>query len=223
MLEINNLRKAYGERTVLDIDSLKINRGETVVIVGPNGSGKSTLLKILSGVISQSEGSFSLNGELYYLPQQSIPFRKSVRNNILFSSMDNADKELRCDELLKELNLTHLAGKNAKGLSGGECQRLALGRILINKCDLLLLDEPSSAADIEGTEIIENAIKRYREETGCAILMTTHSPNQALNLADRIIMLREGRIAEEGSPRELLTAPQTDWGRKFIGMWKIDL
>lgn len=223
MLEINNLRKAYGERTVLDIDSLKINRGETVVIVGPNGSGKSTLLKILSGVISQSEGSFSLNGELYYLPQQSIPFRKSVRKNILFSSRDNADKELRCDELLKELNLTHLADKNAKGLSGGECQRLALGRILINRCDLLLLDEPSSAADIEGTEIIENAIKRYREETGCAILMTTHSPNQALNLADRIIMLREGRIAEEGSPRELLTAPQTDWGRKFIGMWKIDL
>ena len=116
----------------------------------------------------------------------------------------------------------HLADKNAKGLSGGECQRLALGRILINKCDLLLLDEPSSAADIEGTEIIENAIKRYREETGCAILMTTHSPRQALNLADRIIMLREGRIVEEGRPEQLLSAPQTEWGRKFIGMWKID-
>lgn len=222
MLEINGLRKAYGDRTVLDIDKLKMNKGETVVIVGPNGSGKSTLLKILSGVITKSEGSFGFDGELYYLPQQSIPFRKSVRKNILFSAKDSTDKEQRCNELLKELQLMHLAEKNAKGLSGGECQRLALGRILINKCDLLLLDEPSSAADIEGTEIIENAIKRYREETGCAILMTTHSPRQALNLADRIIMLREGRIVEEGRPEQLLSAPQTEWGRKFIGMWKID-
>lgn len=222
MLEINDLKKIYGDRTVLDIDKLKMNKGETVVIVGPNGSGKSTLLKILSGVIAKSEGSFGFDGELYYLPQQSIPFRKSVRKNILFSAKDSTDKEQKCNELLKELQLMHLADKNAKGLSGGECQRLALGRILINKCDLLLLDEPSSAADIEGTEIIENAIKRYREETGCAILMTTHSPRQALNLADRIIMLREGRIVEEGRPEQLLSAPQTEWGRKFIGMWKID-
>ncbi|MBE6746455.1 MAG: ABC transporter ATP-binding protein [Ruminococcaceae bacterium] len=222
MLEINDLKKIYGDRTVLNIDKLKMNKGETVVIVGPNGSGKSTLLKILSGVITKSEGSFGFDGELYYLPQQSIPFRKSVRKNILFSAKDSTNKEQRCNELLKELQLMHLADKNAKGLSGGECQRLALGRILINKCDLLLLDEPSSAADIEGTEIIENAIKRYREETGCAILMTTHSPRQALNLADRIIMLREGRIVEEGRPEQLLSAPQTEWGRKFIGMWKID-
>jgi len=222
MLEINDLKKIYGDRTVLNIDKLKMNKGETVVIVGPNGSGKSTLLKILSGVSTKSEGSFGFDGELYYLPQQSIPFRKSVRKNILFSAKDSTNKEQRCNELLKELQLMHLADKNAKGLSGGECQRLALGRILINKCDLLLLDEPSSAADIEGTEIIENAIKRYREETGCAILMTTHSPRQALNLADRIIMLREGRIVEEGRPEQLLSAPQTEWGRKFIGMWKID-
>lgn len=223
MLEIKNLRKTYGDRTVLDIDSLRINKGETVVIVGPNGSGKSTLLKILSGVIAETEGEINLDGELYYLPQQSIPFRKSVRKNILFSAKESADKELRCDKLLEKLGLSHLAEKNAKGLSGGECQRLALGRILINSCDLLLLDEPSSAADIEGTEIIEKAIKEYREETGCAILMTTHSPAQALNLADRIIMLHEGKIVEEGSSQELLSNPKTLWGKKFISMWKIDI
>lgn len=223
MLKISNLKKVYGDRTVLDISSLTVSKGETVVIVGPNGSGKSTLLKVISGVIEKTEGEFSFDGELYYLPQQSIPFKKSVRKNILFSAKEDTDKEERCDALLKELQLSHLADKNAKGLSGGECQRLALGRILINNCNLLLLDEPSSAADIEGTEIIENAIRKYREKNDCAILMTTHSPRQALNLADRIIMLHEGKIVEEGSAQELLSSPKTLWGKKFIDMWKIDI
>lgn len=223
MIKVCNLKKQYGDRTVLQISELTVKKGETVVVVGPNGSGKSTLLKILSGAVDKTEGEFELSGEVYYLPQQSIPFSKSVRKNILFSVKNSKDKDKRCEDILRELSLSHLADKNAKGLSGGECQRLALGRILINESDFLLLDEPSSAADIEGTEIIENAIKKYREETGCGILMTTHSPRQAKNLADRIIMLHNGSIAEQGSPTELLSNPQTEWGKKFIDMWKIDI
>lgn len=223
MLKIENLKKNYGDRTVLDIASLNVSKGETVVIVGPNGSGKSTLLKILSGVTDKTEGEFELSGEVYYLPQQSVPFGKTVRKNILFSAKDKDEKEERCDEILKRMSLSHLENKKAKGLSGGECQRLALSRILINKADFLLLDEPSSAADIEGTEIIEKAIKEYKKETGCGVLMTTHSPRQARDLADRIIMLHEGRIAEEGSPLELLANPKTEWGKKFIASWKIDI
>lgn len=222
MIKILNLKKQYGDRTVLNIPELTVNKGETVVVVGPNGSGKSTLLRILAGVISKTDGEFSINGDIYYLPQQSIPFSKSVKENILFSAKDSKETEKRCDDILSELSLSHLANKKAKKLSGGECQRLALGRIIINQCDFLLLDEPTSAVDIEGTEIIESVIKKYKQETGCGILMTTHSPKQAKNLADRVIMLNEGQIAEQGSPYELLSNPQTEWGKKFIDMWKID-
>ena len=223
MIVANNLKKTYGERTVLDAEQLCVKKGETVVIVGPNGSGKSTLLKILAGVLEKSSGSFSIDGEVYYLPQQNTAFSKTVKKNILFAMKENSEKDKRCDNVLELLSLSHLRDKNAKVLSGGECQRLALGRIIVNNADFVLLDEPSSAADIEGTEIIEKALRNYKEETGCGILMTTHSPKQARNLADRIIMLYDGKIVEEGRPEELILSPKTEWGKKFIDMWRIDL
>lgn len=223
MIVINNLKKIYGDTAVLDIENLCVNKGETVVIVGPNGSGKSTLLKILAGTLNKSEGEFSIKGKTYYLPQQSTAFDRTVRKNILFSMKDSTDRDKRCDTVLEMLSLSHLEDKNAKVLSGGECQRLALGRIIINDADFLLLDEPSSAADIEGTEIIEKALRKYKEKNGCGILMTTHSPKQAKNLADRIIMLDGGRIVEEGRPDELIFNPKTEWGKKFIDMWRIDI
>ncbi len=223
MLEVTRIKKIYSDRTVLDIESLFIKKGETVVVVGPNGSGKSTLLKILAGVIQASEGEYNISGEnVYYLPQHSIPFGKTVKKNIIFASKDKRNAEKRSEEILKELGLSHLSDKNARGLSGGEYQRMAIGRILVNKADFLLLDEPSSAADIEGNEIIEKALVNYKNKTGCSILMTTHSPRQAMNLADRIVILYEGKIVEQGRPDEILSAPSTEWGRRFIDSWKIN-
>lgn len=222
MIEIKNLTKKYGDRTVLNISALTVKKGETVVIVGPNGSGKSTLLKILAGVLSESTGEINTHGDIYYLPQQSIPFRKTVRKNLLFSVRGGTDKEKTAEKIISLLSLSELADKNASGLSGGECQRLALGRVLVNEGDFLLLDEPSSAADIEGTEIIEKAIAEYKNKTGCGILMTTHSPGQARRLADRIVILHKGEIAEEGSPEELLSSPKSLWGKRFIDFWKFD-
>lgn len=221
MIKLRNLKKIYGDRTVLDIEKLIFKKGETVAIVGPNGSGKSTLLKIIADTIKADSGDIEKKGKLLYLPQQSIPFRKSVRKNILFSMKISDNKEKRCDEILEELCLTELSDKNAKGLSGGECQRLALARLLVNDCDFLLLDEPSSAADIEGTEIIEKTINNYKNKTGCGVIMTTHSPVQALKLANRIIMLCNGKIIEDGKPEELLQNPKTEWGKKFISMWTL--
>lgn len=218
MIECSSLVKTYGEKTVLDISHLQVKKGETVVIVGPNGSGKSTLLKIISGVLMPTSGKKTVSGKIYYLPQQSIPFSKTVRKNLLICSNDRS----RCEELLIKLNLYELADKNARGLSGGECQRMALARVLMNTADFLILDEPSSAADVESTQIIEDTIKEYKNETGCGILMTTHSPKQAKKLADRIIMLCDGKIAEEGSPSELLSSPKTAWSKKFIDSWKIE-
>lgn len=221
MIKIEKILKKYGERTVLNISSLEFIKGEVSVIVGPNGSGKSTLLKILAGVIKADESLFTTDKKLLYLPQQSVPFGKPVERNIYFAMENGDNKEERCHEILASLGLIHLKNKNAKTLSGGECQRLALSRVLVNDCDFLLLDEPSSAADIEGNELIEKAIADYKEKTGCGIIMTTHSPLQAKTMGDRIIMLHGGEIAEDGSPKEIFENPVSDWSEKFISQWRI--
>lgn len=222
MIEIQKAVKKYSDRTVLDVSDLIFRRGETAVIVGPNGSGKSTLLKIIAGIIKADESNISSKGKILYLPQQSIAFSKTVKKNLLFSCENSKDKEKRCEELLRKLNLYHLKDKNAKTLSGGECQRLALSRILINEADFLVLDEPSSAADIEGMEIMEKAIKEYKEKYGCGIIMTTHSPKQAKTMGDRIIMLCDGRAVEDGKTADILEKPVNEWSKKFISQWKID-
>lgn len=221
MIKLENIKKIYGERTVLSIESLTFKKGETVVIVGPNGSGKSTLLKIIADITKADSGKTERKGKILYLPQSSIAFRKSVRKNILFSAEMSDNKDRRCDEILKLLGLSHLADKSAKSLSGGEVRRLSLGRLLINNGDFLLLDEPSSAADIESMQIIKNSVTDYKNKTQCGVIMTTHSPVEALGLADRIIMLCDGKIVEDGKPEELLLSPQTQWGKKFISMWKL--
>ena len=222
MIEIKNLVKKYDDRIVLDITSLSFLKGETTVIVGPNGSGKSTLLKIISGIINADEGSITSAGKLLYLPQHSIPFSKTVLKNVLFSVSDKENKEEKCEDILNKLNLLHLKDKNAKTLSGGECQRLALSRILINEADFIILDEPTSAADVGGTEIMEKAIGEYKEKYGCGVIMTTHSPKQAKIMGDRIIMLCDGKVIEDGKTADILERPKNEWSEKFISQWKID-
>ncbi len=222
MIKVHKAVKKYGNRKVLDVSSLTFKKGETAVIVGPNGSGKSTLLKILADIIKADEGEVSTKGKILYLPQQSIAFSKTVKNNLFFSCENGKDKEKRCDEILEKLNLSHLKDKNAKTLSGGECQRLALSRILINEADFLILDEPSSAADVEGTEIMEKVINEYKKKYGCGIIMTTHSPKQAKTMGDRIIMLCDGKVIEDGKTADILERPKNEWSEKFISQWKID-
>ena len=103
-------------------------------------------------------------------------------------------------ELLEKLELSHLADKKAKSLSGGELQRLSLCRVLSKKCDVLLLDEPTSACDAKGAELVIKAIKDYQHENRCTVIMSTHSPMLALNASDRLILLNGGRIESDGSP-----------------------
>lgn len=195
MIKMNNLTKIYGGRTVLDIPCLEIKKGECVILTGHNGSGKSTLLKILAGTESKTDGTVETYGQIYYLPQQSLPFNKSVKSNLLFCIGGNAkEKRELCGRLLEDFNLKHLEDKNAKTLSGGECQRLALARVLCKKGDIILLDEPSSAADTGGRALINGLISRYCKETGCTMIMTTHTGEYPVMDNLRIIELCDGKI-----------------------------
>lgn len=195
MIKINSLKKLYGDRTVLDIKSFEIKKGECVVLTGHNGSGKSTLLRILAGTESKTEGDALTDGQIYYLPQQSLPFNKSVKSNILYC-LDGNRKERNkyCEKILVAFNLKHLENKNAKTLSGGECQRLALARVLCKKGDIILLDEPTSAADSKGRSLINKLICEYCEKTGCTLVMTTHTGEYPSLKNLRIIELCDGKI-----------------------------
>ncbi|MCR4594386.1 MAG: ABC transporter ATP-binding protein [Clostridiales bacterium] len=219
MIEIKNLKKYYGERTVIDIDELKIEDGQTVAFAGANGSGKTTLLRMLAGMLLQSEGSIDVPERTLYMPQQSYAFRGNLIKNIALGSKDRE----KAEKLLERLELISLADKKASSLSGGELQRLSLCRVLSRNCDLLLLDEPTSACDAKGAQLVIEAIKEYKKENNNAtVIMTTHSPLLAVNAANRLIILNCGRIEADGNPKEVLNKPETEWAKSFIAGWKID-
>lgn len=221
MIICNNIVKKYGDRTVLSIEKLEIKKGERLCLLGANGSGKSTFLKILAGCIPFS-GDVIKNGKVLYMPQKNIPFDMSVLSNVTFAlEGKRKDKEERAMAALEKTGLSQLYKKNALSLSGGESARLSLARILVKDCDILLLDEPFAAVDIEGTEIIENAVREYICEKERTLVFSTHSPIQASRLGKTVMMLEKGSLVECTSVEEFIKSPKTEFGRKFVDMWRI--
>ena len=217
MIEIRDLKKCYGERTVLDIPELNIESGEAAAFAGPNGSGKTTLLRLLAGLLKSSGGTIQKPERVLYMPQQAYAFKGDLVRNITVTGCEKSEAE----RLLEKLELSHLANKKAASLSGGERQRLSLCRVLSVPCELLLLDEPTSACDAKGAELVIQAIRAYKAETGCTVLISTHSPVLALNAADRLILLNGGRIEADGEPKKILMNPENEWTQHFIAGWKI--
>jgi ABC-type sulfate/molybdate transport systems ATPase subunit len=227
MITVDSVKKYAGGKLILNVPQLTVHAGERVALIGANGSGKTTLLRIMAGILAPDEGKvvFTNTGLLpYYLPQQSLGFSMSVTNNLLTAlpkTMSKADKQTAVNDILKALDLVPLAKKRGNRLSGGETQRMALARLLITPKSLLLLDEPASAADISGIDLIEAQLLDFCGKNKTTLVMATHSPKQALNIATRVILLQGGEIAESGAPRELLNNPQTEWGKRFIEHWKV--
>ena len=217
MVKLKNITKTYGERTVLDLGELTVNDGEILAIAGANGCGKTTLLKILSRQIEADRGDADVPQKTLYMPQKAYAFRGNLIDNVTLGEGDRAEAEV----LLQKLGLARLKDKKATSLSGGELQRLSLCRVLTRQAELLLLDEPTSACDAEGAGRVIDAILEYQNKTGCTVIMSTHAPALALNAANRLIIMSDGRIAADGTPFEILHEPQTDWIRSFIAGWRI--
>lgn len=225
MIELINTKKRYGARLALDVPELTIQPGELCALIGPNGSGKSTLLRVLAGALAPDEGERRLNGltqgEIGYLPQKPYAFDLSVLQNVLLPLGGGAEANARARDALERLGIAHLSNANAKRLSGGEMQRMALSRLLAKRWKLLLLDEPTSAADVCAVEIVEQALLAYARETGCALVCATHAPSQALRLGGRVLALSDGRIAESGEASRVLRAPHAESTRAFLRSWTI--
>ena len=207
MIELHHVKKIYKERTVLDIPELCIQDGGSVALAGANGSGKTTLLRILARVLHADGGTISAPDDVLYLPQHPYAFRGSVLDNVLIGTKGKREQALM---LLERLELSALADKQAQSLSGGELQKLALCRVLIRPCALLLLDEPTAALDARGTELVRDALARYKTQTNCTLVFSTHAPQFAAQAAERLILLRDGRIAADGGVQEVLHAPEAE-------------
>lgn len=209
---LQNLSKSYDGRIVLDVSSLELENGKIYAVIGANGSGKSTMAKIAAGIIAPDGAKPDNKLQTGYMPQKSFAFRMSLRKNMRINGGD-AERE---EALLKALKIEHLADAGAKRLSGGETARMALARLLMRDYELIVLDEPCSAMDIESTLLAEKLIRDYRDRTGCAVLIVTHSISQAERIADEVLFLSDGKLIERGSPEKLINDPESEITRRFI-------
>ena len=205
--------KSYHRRLVLSLPELELPKGQITAVLGPNGSGKSTFARVLSGIEAADDKKPILTGvTVGYLPQKSFPFRMSTEKNIL----QNGKDPRRAAALMEALGIEGLAGQSAKRLSGGETARMALCRILMRPYDLLILDEPTAAMDMESTLAAEKLILESCREQGCALLLITHSISQAKRIADRALVLHGGGLVEQGPGEQVLYAPREEQTRRFL-------
>lgn len=213
-MKIHGFSKCYDGQHVLNFPGMEFEPGKIYAVIGANGSGKSTFAKCLAGVILPDKKSINLeeNVTVGYMPQKSYAFRLSVEKNIALG----VENEARANELMDALQIKHLAKKKANQLSGGETARMALARVLMKSFDLLILDEPTAAMDVETTSLAEELMMKYCRETGCILILVTHSLQQARRVADEILFFHKGELAEAGSKEMVLDAPQRMETKRFL-------
>jgi ABC-type Mn2+/Zn2+ transport system ATPase subunit len=226
-IRLSGIKKTYHEREVLLIDDFIFEHGARYAILGANGAGKSTLLRILAGTLPTDEGKIEYHADygrqdIAYMPQKPYPFAMRVEKSVLIdaSRMERRDGVLAA-EALARVGMTGFEKQRGDRLSGGEAQRVALARMILRPRKLLLLDEPSSATDVAGTQLIEKAILEFCTRTGCTLVFSTHSPAQAIRLAGKAVFLDGGRIQEAGDVKKVVTAPSSESAKAFLHNWTI--
>lgn len=203
--------KTYHGVKVLDFPGLELQPGKIYAILGANGSGKSTFAKIAAGVLPADQ-KCRIPGSVGYLPQKPYAFRMTLRKNILLT----AGRPEQADALMRTLSLTELKEKRADRLSGGETARMAMARLMMKRYDMVILDEPTAAMDMESTSAAEELILKYVRETDCVLILVTHSLQQARRVADEAIYFHKGRLLENGPAEHVLYHPALAETRKFL-------
>ena len=225
MIDIINIKKEYYGRCVLNIESLHFEQGRRYALLGANGSGKSTLIKIIAGTEKQTQGQvrmeFGGKKEVGYLPQTPYGFSFSVLKNVLMALDAGPDRVIKAKAAIEAVGMTALMEADASKLSGGETQRTAFARIISMPRKLLLLDEPTAATDLSGIDMLEAALLKYYETNGCTVIFASHSPAQAKRLADEVIFLHQGEVAEHGETSQVLNDPKSGEVRNFLKHWKV--
>ncbi|HHT19853.1 MAG TPA: ABC transporter ATP-binding protein [Tissierellia bacterium] len=232
-IELKNIHKAYGELTVLNDLSLEIEDAEFLTLLGPSGCGKTTILRIIGGFEDPDQGRVIFEGQdITELPAYKRPVNTLFQSYSLFPHLnvyDNVafglkikgmkDSEIRpqVEEMLRLVNLSGYEKRSIEKLSGGQQQRIAMARALINRPEVLLLDEPFGALDLKLRKDMQIELKRIQQQLGITFIFVTHDQEEALTLSDRIIVLNEGIIQQIGSPIDIYNEPINAYVADFIG------
>ncbi len=232
-LSVRNVGKRFGAFTALKDVSLDVAAGEFVCFLGPSGCGKTTLLRAIAGLDRQDEGKIFIGGrDVSNLPPAARDFGIVFQSYALFPNLTVADNigfglvnrrsdpaavKRRVTELLETIGLPEQADKYPVQLSGGQQQRVALARALATSPNLLLLDEPLSALDARVRLRLRDELKALQRRLGITSIMVTHDQDEALGLADRMVVMNQGVIEQVGSPREIYGQPSTAFVADFVG------
>lgn len=218
-MKVKGFTKTYDGHTVLDFPGMELESGKIYAVIGANGSGKSTFAKCLAGIIApdKKELFFDKNYSVGYMPQKGYAFAMSVEKNIALGGDDLS----RGMMLMEKLQMTHLAKKKANRLSGGETARMALARVFMKSFDVLVLDEPTAAMDIELSSVSEELMREYCKETGCALILITHSLQQAKRVADEVLFFYKGALLEAGKKEQVLYNPVRPETKRFLEFYGV--
>ena len=233
LLEVRAVAKRFGALEVLKNISLNITSGEFLTLLGESGSGKTTLLRLIAGFELPTGGEIWMSGERLdtlppYKRRVNTVFQNyalfphlSVRDNVAYGlRVKGASKNeipARVAEALNMVKMSEFAPARPSRLSGGQQQRVALARALVNRPQLLLLDEPLSALDANLRKQMQSELKALQREIGITFLFVTHDQEEAMALSDRIALLRDGAIEQVAGPREIYARPATAYTAQFIG------
>ena len=237
-LTLRGIVKRYGAIEVVHRLDLDIRHGEFVVFVGPSGCGKSTLLRMIAGLEEISEGEFCIDGvrvnevapakrEIAMVFQSYALYpHMSVYDNLAFALQTAGEKkdviDKRVQHAAKMLKIEAYLQRKPKALSGGQRQRVAIGRAIVREPKLFLFDEPLSNLDAELRVQMRVELSKLHADLGTTMIYVTHDQVEAMTMADRIVVLREGRIAQAGSPLELYNQPANQFVAGFIGSPKMN-
>jgi len=232
-LSIDAISKTYGKQLVLDDVSLEVPRGQFLTLLGPSGSGKTTLLMTIAGFVTPNKGRILLDGKpVEHLPPEKRNCGIVFQSYALFPHLTIADniafplKVRRCsrDEITKRVSrildtmqLSHFADRLPRQLSGGQQQRAALARALVFEPSLVLLDEPLSALDKNLRTDMQLELKSLHKRVGLTFIYVTHDQQEALSLSDEILIMKDGRAAQKGSPKMLYDQPASRFVAGFLG------
>ena len=232
-IEISHVGKRFGEFVALDDVTVSIPTGQLTALLGPSGGGKSTLLRIIAGLDQADEGAVEIEGiDATYLPPQkrNVGFvfqhyaafkHMTVRRNVSFGleirRRPKDEVRRRVDELLELVHLEQFAERLPSQLSGGQRQRMALARALAVEPTVLLLDEPFGALDAKVRKELRDWLRRLHDEVQVTTVFVTHDQEEALEVADEIVVINDGRIEQIGSPDELYDAPANEFVMRFLG------
>ncbi len=232
-LALSGLKKTYGSTVAVEHITLRVKQGDLVAFLGPSGCGKTTTLRMIAGLTTPSEGNVVIDGmtvtekpahkrNIGMLFQGYALFpHMTIAENVAFGlkmkKVKAAERDKKVKEALELVQLAHVADRKPSALSGGQQQRIALARALVIEPSLLLLDEPLGALDKELRESMQMEIRQLQQRLGITTVLVTHDQEEALTMADQIVVMNQGRVEQVGTPEEIYSRPANAFVANFIG------